>query len=84
MVTAAMKQKTFASWQESYNKPRQGAEKKRHDSDDKGPCGQAVVSLVIMCSVKSQRLPAVVLEKTPKRPLDSKEIKPGHLMGNQP
>ena len=27
----------FASWQESDDKPRQGAEKQRHYSADKGP-----------------------------------------------
>ena len=31
-VTAAMNQKTIASWQESDNKPRQGVEKQRHYS----------------------------------------------------
>ena len=30
-------QKTIASWQESYDKPRQCIEKQRHDSADKGP-----------------------------------------------
>ena len=29
-----------ASWQESYDKPRQHAEKQRHHSADKGPCSQ--------------------------------------------
>ena len=30
----------FASWKESYDKPRQCAEKQRHHSVDKGPCSQ--------------------------------------------
>ena len=33
-------QKTIASWQESYDKPRQCAEKQRHYSTDKGPYSQ--------------------------------------------
>ena len=35
IVTAAMKSEMFASWQESYDKPRQHAEKQRHYSADK-------------------------------------------------
>ena len=42
--TAAMKRlgnpKTFASWQESCDKPRQGVQKQRHHSADKGPYSQ--------------------------------------------
>ena len=33
-------QKMIASWQESYNKPRQYVEKQRHYSADKGPYSQ--------------------------------------------
>ena len=33
---------------------------------------------------KNQCLTTVVLKKTPKSPLDSKEIKPVNLKGNQP
>ena len=40
MVTGAMKSKAIASWQESYDKPRQGVEKQRHYSADKGPYSQ--------------------------------------------
>ena len=40
MVTAAIKSKEVASWQESYDKPRQFAEKQRHYSADKGPYNQ--------------------------------------------
>ena len=40
MVTAAWNQKTTASWQESYDKPRQCVEKQRHYSADKGPSSQ--------------------------------------------
>ena len=32
--------KTIASWQESYDKPRQCVEKQRHYSPDKGPYSQ--------------------------------------------
>ena len=34
-------QETIASWQESYDKPRECAEKQRHHSADKGPYSQA-------------------------------------------
>ena len=40
MVTAAMKLEMIASWQESYDKPRQCIEKKRHYSANKGPYNQ--------------------------------------------
>ena len=39
-VTAAMKSEDIASWQESDDKPRQCAEKRRHYSADKSPRGQ--------------------------------------------
>ena len=40
MVTAAMKSEDVASWQESYDKPRQCVEKQRHYSANKGPYSQ--------------------------------------------
>ena len=40
MVTQPWNQKTIASFQESYDKPRQCVEKQRHYSADKGPYSQ--------------------------------------------
>ena len=85
----------FASWKESYDKPRQCAEKQRHHSVDKGPCSQGYG---LPCgrvwlweldhkegrTTKNWCLQTVVLEKTPKSPLDCKEIKPVNLKGDQP
>ena len=87
-------QKMFVSWQESY-KPRQCIEKQRHYSADKGPYSQGYglsSSHIQLWELdrKEGKVPknwclwTVVLEKTPKSPLDSKEIKPGYLKGNQP
>ena len=75
--------------------PRQCVEKQRYYSDDKGPYSQATVFPVVTYSCESwtmkkaegQRIDAfktVVMEKTPKSPLDSKEIKPVNLKGSQP
>ena len=80
MVTAAMKlDKTTASWQESYDKPRLCVEKQRHYSANKGRIVKAMVFPVVMYSCKSwtikkaehQRTDAfelVVLEKKPESP----------------
>ena len=85
----------IASWQESYDRPRQCVEKQRHYSVDKGPYNQGYglpsgdVWLWDL-NPKKGRMPkiwchwTVVLEKTPESPLDSKEIKPVNLKGNQP
>ena len=88
-------QKATASWQESYDKPRQGVEKQRHYFANKGPYSQGYglpsdhVRLWEQ-NHKKGRMPknwflrTVVLEKIPESPLDSKEIKPVSLKGNQP
>ena len=83
-------QKTFASWQESGDKPRQCAEKQRRYSADKGPYSQGSGlpsghGWLWELDFKEGRTPknwclrTVVLEKTPESPLDSKEIKPVNL-----
>ena len=87
--------KMIASWQESYDKTRQGVEKQRHHSADKGLCSQDYglpSGLIRLWELdhKEVRAPknlcllTVVLERTPESPLDSKKIKPVNLKGNQP
>ena len=94
MVTAAIKSKEAASWQESYDKHRQCAEKQRLYSVNKGLYSQGYgLPRCHLClwnlDGKEGREPnnwclwTVVLEKTPESPLDSK-IKPVNLKGNQP
>ena len=89
-------QKMIASWQESHNKLRQCVEKQRHSaSADKGPYSQGYglpCGHIWLCELdhKEGRAPknwclwTVVLEKTPESPLESKEIKPVVLKGDQP
>ena len=85
----------IASWQESDDKPRQYVEKQRKYSADKGLYSQDyglpggnVRLWELDC--KESRIPknwclrTVALEKTPESPLDSKQIKPVNLKGNQP
>ena len=85
----------IASWQESYDKPRQHVEKQRHCSTNKGPysLGYGLLSghlwlWELDCkegrTPKNWCLQTTVLEKTPESPLDSKEIKPVNLKGDQP
>ena len=80
---------------ESDNKPRQCVEKQRYYSADKGPYiqGYSLPSghiLLWEVDHKEGRMPknwclrTVVLEKTTEGPLDSKEIKPVNLKGDQP
>ena len=87
--------KVIASWQESYDKPRQCGEKQRHKSANKGPYSQGYcfpsghVGLWELDrkegSVPKNRCSwTVLLEKTPESPLDSKVIKLVNLKGNQP
>ena len=87
-------QKTFASWQESYNKPRQCFEKERHYSSDKGlysqgyglPSGHIQLRELDRKeggAPKNWCLWTVVLEETPENPLDSKEFKLINLKENQ-
>ena len=89
------KQKMVASWQESDDKPRQCVEKKRHYSADKGLYSQGYglpSSHIQLWELdrKEGRMPknwclwTVVLEKILEGPLDSKEIKPVNLQGDQP
>ena len=95
-----MKSEEIDSWQESYDKPRQCVEKQRHYSADKGPYSQGYglpsghIQLKEMDHKEGPSLAplmptnwclwTVVLEKTPESPLDSKEIKPINLKGDQP
>ena len=84
----------IAFWQDSYDKPRQ-SEKQRHYSASKGPYNQGYglpsghiwlweLDHKECATSNNWCLWTVVLEKTPKSPLDSKEIKPVNLVGNQP
>ena len=45
--------KTIASWQESYDKPRQCIKKQRHYFANKGLYSQAMVFPVVMCGCES-------------------------------
>ena len=84
----------IASWQESDDKPRQCVEKQRHHSVDNSlyyqGCGLPSGHVRLWeLDCKDDRVPknwclwTVVLEKAPESPLDSKEIKPVNLKGNQ-
>ena len=84
----------LAPWKESYNKSRQGIKKKRYHFSNKGPYSQSYSfssSHVWMWeldhkedwALKNWCFWIVVLEKTLESPLDSKEIKPVNLKGNQ-
>ena len=95
MVTQPWNQKTIASFQESYDKPRQCVEKQRHYSADKGPYSQGYglpsghIQLWDLDHKEGRMLKnwclwTVVLEKILESPLDSKEIKPVNLQGDQP
>ena len=87
----------LAPWKKSYDKPRQCIKKQReqHHFANKGLYGQSYgfsSSHVWMWELdhKEGWMPknwyfwAVVLEKTPESPLDSKEIQPVNPKGNQP
>ena len=76
-------------------KPRECADTQRCYSADEGPCSQGCGLLgghvhLWELDHKEGRVPknwclwTVVLEKTPESPLDSKEIKPVNLKGDQP
>ena len=88
-------QKTFASWQENYDKPVQWVEKHRHYCADKGPYNQGYglpSGHVWLWEQgfkeggvpKNWCLQTRVLEKTSESALDSKEIKPFNIKGSQP
>ena len=85
----------LASWKKSYDKPRQCIKKQRHHFANKGPDSQSYgfsSSHVQMCELnyregwvpKNWCFQTVVLEKTLKSPLDSKEVKPVNPKENQP
>ena len=86
--------KMTASWKESYDKPGQCVKKQRHHFADKGLYSQSYSfssSHVQMWELDNKEgrvlknwYLTVVLEKTLEGPLDSKEIKPVNLKGNQP
>ena len=88
-------EKMTASWQESHYKPGQCVEKQRRYSADKGSHGRGYglsSGHVWLWELdhKEGRVPknwclwTVVLEKTLESPLDSKELKPVSLGGDQP
>ena len=85
----------LAPWNKSYDKPRQCIKKQRYRFADKGLYSQSCSfssSHVRMWeldhkegwALKNWCFCTVVLEKTLESPLDSKEIKPVSLKGNQP
>ena len=85
----------LAPWKKSYDQPRQHIKKQRHHFANKGPSSQSYgfsSSHVWMWeldhkegwALKNWCFWTVVLEKTHECPLDSKEIKPVNLKGNQP
>ena len=86
----------LASWETCmWIKKQQCVQKQRHYSADKGPNSQdyglpSGRIQFLELDHKQSRMPKnwclqnVVLEKTPKSPLDSKEIKPVNLKGEQP
>ena len=86
----------IASWQESNDKIKWCVEKLRHYSVNKGPYSQGYCLpgdhiWLWELNHKEDREPpnnwglqTVVLEKTPERLLDSEQIKPVNLKGNQP
>ena len=83
----------ISSWQESYDKPRQHAEKQRHYSANKVHIIKAMVVPVVMNSceswtIKKQNAKELMpsncgARKTPESRFDSKEMKPVNLKGNQ-
>ena len=83
-----------ASWQESYDKPRQCLKKQRHHFANKGHIVMAIVFPIVMYGCeswiikKAEHKRIAVFElwcwRRLKSPLDSKEIKPASLKGNQP
>ena len=87
-------QKTFVSWQEIYDKPRQCVENQRHYPVDKRPYSQSYglpsgrVRLWKLNRKEGGRknwcLRTVVLEKIPKYPFHRKEIKLVNLKRNPP
>ena len=85
----------LATWKESYDQPRQYIKKQRHHFADKGLYSQSYgfsSSHIRMedlnpkegWALKNWCFWTVVLQKTLKSPLDSREIKPVNPKGNPP
>ena len=81
-------------WKQSYAQPRENIEKQKHYFPNKGPYNQSYGSSSSRpwmweldykesWVLKNWCFWTVVLEKTPERPLDCKEIQPVHPQGNQ-
>ena len=94
MVTAAMKLKALVPWKKSYDQPRQHIKKQRHYLAKKGLSSQSYgfsSSHVWMSKLDCKESWApknwcfwtVVLVKTLESPLDSKDIQPVNVKGNQ-
>ena len=84
----------LALWNKSYDQRRQHIKKQRHYFANKGPSSQSYgfssshtwmqeLDYKESWTPKNWCFWTVVLEKTLESPLDSKEIKPVHLKGNQ-
>ena len=56
MVTTAMKLEEIASWQESYDKPRQGVKKQRHHMPAKVHIVKVTVFSVVMHGFESRTI----------------------------
>ena len=95
LVTAAMKLEDDCFLAGKHDKPRQCVEKQKHHFSNKCLVKAMVFPVVThhcesLYYCKEGRAPknwllwTVVLEKTHKSPLDSKEIKPVNLKGNPP
>ena len=87
--------KTLSPWKKSYDKPRHLIRKQRHHFSNKGPYSQIYgfsSSHIPMWELdhkegwapKNWCFQTAALEKAPESRLDSKEIKPVYLKGNQP
>ena len=86
--------KNLLAWKKSYDTPRQHIKKQRHYLAEKGPSSQSydfssshVWMWELDCkeswALKNWCFLTVVLDKTLESPLDSREIKPVNLKGNQ-
>ena len=82
-----------APWKKSYDKPRQHLKKQRHHFPYNCPYSQSFSSSLVWMweldhkegwALKNWYFQTVVLAKTLKSPLDSKEIKPLNPKGNLP
>ena len=85
----------LASWNKSYDEPRQHIKMQRHYFAKKGPYSQSYgfssthvwmqeLDYKESWTLKNGCFWTVVLEKTLENPLDCKEIKPVYAKGNQP